>query len=94
MATVYRLVGYDRISAYLEERHDIPAAQVARAKRAAGITPSENELPGDWPLSDFQAQAIADLIKLAIDLKHREYFLEPYVTVDDSSRRSHETHAG
>ena len=89
MATVYRLVGYDRTSEFLEERHDIPAGEVARAKRAAGITPVESELLGDWPLSDSQALAIAGLINLAIDPAHREYFLEPYVMAEGPSRHAH-----
>lgn len=93
MATVYRLVGYDRTSEFLEEHHDIPARQVARAKRAAGIIPVEDELLGDWPLTDSQAQAVADLIGLAIDLARRDYFLEPYVTAEGASRPPQEAHA-
>jgi hypothetical protein len=93
MVTVYRLVGYDRTSEFLEERHDIPAGQVAPAKRTAGIGAAESELLGDWPLSDDQARAIAELIHLAIDLAHRDYFLEPYVMPEGAPRHPQETRA-
>ncbi len=77
MATTYKLVGYDRASELLVEKLEIPAGLVARATEAAGIAAGE-ELMGDWPLTDGQAQTIAALIGQPLDLLHREYMLEPY----------------
>jgi len=93
MDTVYRLVGYDRTSEFLEERHDIPQSKAVAAKRAAGIALANDELMGDWPLSDAQARAIAALINSSIDLDDREYFLEPYSVVDDVPHRPGNVHA-
>ncbi len=78
MATTYKLVGCDRASDLLVEKLEIPAGHVACPMEAAGIAGGE-ELMGDWPLTDGQAQAIAALIGQPIDLVHREYLLEPYV---------------
>jgi hypothetical protein len=79
MATIYKLVGYDRGSECLGERHGIPQHLVADAKRAAGVAPSDGELMDDRALTDQQAQEIARLINAPIDLLRREFFLEPYV---------------
>lgn len=62
----------------MEERHDIPPRYAVVAKRAAGIMAAADDVMGDWPLSNSQAQAIAALI----DLEVREYFREPYTVAD------------
>jgi hypothetical protein len=93
MNTVFRLVGYDRTSEFLGERHDIPARKVAAAKRAAGLPLTGDELMGDWPLNDHQAEEIAVLIDKPIDLASHEYFLEPYTVVTEASRHAKALHA-
>jgi hypothetical protein len=76
---IYKLVAYDRETERLVYAHRVPAEQVDSAKRAAGIDPDSRTAIGDWPLTAFQADAIAQLIGTKVDLEHLEFFLEPYV---------------
>jgi hypothetical protein len=77
MPLIYKLVGFDRDTEQLVVAHEIPAAQVDRAKSIAGIA-GKPEIIGDWPLTEDQAAAIADVIHQRIDLQHQDFSLEPY----------------
>jgi hypothetical protein len=77
MPLIYKLVGFDRDTEQLAVAHEIPPAEVLRAKLIAGIA-DKPEIIGDWPLTEDQAAAIADVIHQRIDLQRQDFSLEPY----------------
>jgi hypothetical protein len=82
MRAVYRLVGYDKRTERLEVRVDIPLDKVAEAMAIAGVPSGESMEIGDWELTPEQAKEIGRLIIFKPDLRHYDYFLEPYVFED------------
>lgn len=89
MKLIYRLVGYDRATGRIVEKHSVPAKEVHYAKKVAGLDPSNPELIGDTPLTDSQAKDIAGVIHAQIDTVRHEYFLEPYSEMSLPRQREH-----
>lgn len=85
MRVIYRLVGYNKQTEFLETSFDIPSSEVTRAKHIAGITTDGDTQIGDWELSERQARDIAQAIGRSAMPDHYDYFLEPYVFQDDVS---------
>ena len=79
MRAVYRLVGYEKRTERLEVRVDIPRDKVAEALVIAGVPALDGIEIGDWELTAEQAKEIGPVINFRPDLRHYDYFLEPYV---------------
>ena len=86
MTVVHRLVGYDRRSDRMRARRDIPPDLFAEAKRIAGVAPDDPDAAWSYPLSEAQAQAIAQLIGTEIDPSRLEFFLEPFADAAANER--------
>ena len=89
MKFVYRLVGYDRKTERLVEKHAIPAKWVRYAQGVARIRPNDPQAIADVPLDASQARDIAGTIGISVDADNREYFLEPYVEKASARQRAH-----
>jgi hypothetical protein len=74
----WKLVGYDRDTEKLVEKHPIPPKFVDYAKGVARLKFNDPEAVADVPLDSGQARDIAGAIGASIDVSRREYFLEPY----------------
>lgn len=90
MKVTFKLVGYDRETEDLVEKHVIPAKYLDFAKKVAGIHNDATALGGDTPLTPSQARDIAGTINVTIDVTRRDYFLEPYV---EKAPVKHHAHA-
>jgi hypothetical protein len=77
MALAYKLVGFDRDTDTLALSYDLPAGKVLRAKTIAGVA-NNPAIIADWPLSQDQAAAIAELIGTKIEAVNYDWALEPY----------------
>lgn len=82
MRAVYRLVGYDKRTERLEVRVDIPQDKLGQALAIAGIAGGGDAAVGDRELTPEQAKQIGRAIAFRPDLRHYDYFLEPYVFED------------
>lgn len=89
MKLTYRLVGYDRKTERLVEKHAIPAKWVQYAQGVARIRPNDPDAIGDVPLDSGQARDIAGTIGVAVDVANRDYFLEPYAEKASVRQRAH-----
>jgi hypothetical protein len=89
MTLVYKLVGYDRETGKIADRHMIPAKHVAHAKRIARVDPRDPNAVWVSQLDAGQTKEIAGTIGAKIDLTHREYFLEPYSEAPLPRQRAH-----
>lgn len=74
-SVIYHLVGFDRKTERLAIKFDVPARSVRTALKIAGI--EDKRVIGDWPLTNEQAHAIADVIGQSIDTAKFEFSLEP-----------------
>ena len=79
MRAIYRLVGYDKRTERLEVRVDIPRDKVGQAMTIPGVPGGDIIEIGDWELMPEQANDIGRIISFTPDLRHYDYFLEPYV---------------
>jgi hypothetical protein len=77
VVAAYRLVGYDRTTAFQEASYAVPPNKLSVVKKVAGLKAADAALMGDWPLADATARQIARLIGQEIDLARMEFFLEP-----------------
>jgi hypothetical protein len=73
---VHRLTGYDRTTELLSAEHEIPAEHLARAKKIAGVGSDDPDAIGSYPLD--QAERLAHLLGMKIDLDSCDFFLEPF----------------
>lgn len=71
----YRLVGYDRNTERMADRHLVPDQHVAYARRVAHFSDDPLDI-GDAPLNASEAKDIAGTIGVSIDTRTRDYFLE------------------
>lgn len=85
MSLIYRLVGYDRATDALVVEYAIPAAYVEQTKMMAGLA-GRPEIIGDWPLSEQQAQKIANFIGKEAAIERYDWFLEPSAAPVDALR--------
>jgi hypothetical protein len=75
---VHRLTGYDRTTELLSAEHEIPAEHLARAKKIAGVGSDDPDAIGSCRLDRGQAERLAHLLGMKIDLDSCDFFLEPF----------------
>ena len=74
---VYELVGFDRNTERMAERHSVPPSLVRAVKEIAGIADKSDDELGDQELTDGQVKEIARLIEVTPDLQRCDFFLAP-----------------
>jgi hypothetical protein len=86
-SVVYELVGYDRKTERMAERHPVPQPLVRTVKQIAGIGDRRDDQLGDWELSAEQVQEIGKFIEANPDVERCDFFLAPSAA-DKSSRHA------
>lgn len=74
---VYELVGFDRNTERMAERHLVPPSLVCAVKEIAGIADKSDYELGDWELTNGQVREITGLIAATPDLQRCDFFLTP-----------------
>jgi hypothetical protein len=82
---VYELVGYDRKTERMAERHPVPQSLIRTVKQIAGVGDRHDDELGDWELTKGQAQEIGEFIRAKPDVVRCDFFLTP--SADDKSIR-------
>jgi hypothetical protein len=76
MTVVYRLTGYNKRTEWLEREYDVPDAVLPQAKAIAMVPPTD--AGGSYELDEHQACAIAQLLRVSIDIDGYIWGLEPF----------------
>ena len=71
------LLGFDRRTEFLEERHPIPDAVLPQIIALAGTPASDPEAIGEYLLSDDAARAAGAILGVTLDLDRCTYDLSP-----------------
>ncbi|HEY1504099.1 MAG TPA: hypothetical protein VGF92_07355 [Stellaceae bacterium] len=79
MTITHKLVGYDKQSERVAAEYDVPEQKFDLVRRIVGVSHTDREAIGNYPLAAPAAEEVAKEIGLRLDTKRLDFFLEPAV---------------
>jgi hypothetical protein len=74
---MHKLVGYDRVTEWVSDEIDLSPQDFDDVKRIVGITASDPDGIGCYPLSPPTAQEVGRKLGRILDTRRMDFFLEP-----------------
>jgi hypothetical protein len=93
MTAVHRITGYSRASESLVEEHSVPRRLLGLAKELARVRGNDPNAVWSYPLSDEQAQRLAQAMHIALDTGRNEYFLEAFAAAESQAQPARRSRA-